>query len=541
MDTKRAGSLSELTEDVPPGLDKVYARHGRVDLVPMPSDDPQDPYNWSSSKKHFLLLQIAFHAMMGPFLASAAIPGFLAFVEDFDVSITQASYFVSVQIIFLGVSPLFWGPVANRIGRRPVYLISTLGAAICTFVGAYCHSYGTLMITRVFSAIMVSPPQAIGSSSVKEMFFLHERGQKMGIWLLLVTLGPPTAPFIFGFVVQQTSWHWIFWIISIVYLIEFVLYFFFGPETLFDRRQKRDEACTTANVDITPKSKEAEAQGDLSSPSTPTSPPAATPTLGQWRQDHLTIHRWDTTPWSHIPIEVIKPLAMIIRLPVVLPALAYAICFTFTAVLMTVEIPSLLGVAYRLDAQQDGLQFIAAILGCVLGEPLAGWGSDRYMAWRQKRGTREPEMRLWLSLPGFLLAIVGMIIFGVQLQNTEPRGKWNITPDIGTAIAFFGLQLVSTVCVTYAVESQSSRDGAATKSASAGGSASASQDTAMFVMLLRQTFAFTGPFYFNDLFARMGAAKASGLLAGLVGGASFLVVATMIYGKRWRTVQEDRG
>lgn len=40
--------------------------------------------------------------------AAATIPAFENFVEEFGISITQASYTVSVQIIFLGVMPLLW-------------------------------------------------------------------------------------------------------------------------------------------------------------------------------------------------------------------------------------------------------------------------------------------------------------------------------------------------------------------------------------------------------------------------------------------------
>ncbi|KAG9020604.1 hypothetical protein FRB95_003901, partial [Tulasnella sp. JGI-2019a] len=95
------------TEETVPELAGTAKRHARPDLIPVPSSDPADPYNWPSWKKHALLLQVAFHAMMGPFLAAAVIPAFLAFAEDFNISITQASYFVSVQIIFLGTAPLF--------------------------------------------------------------------------------------------------------------------------------------------------------------------------------------------------------------------------------------------------------------------------------------------------------------------------------------------------------------------------------------------------------------------------------------------------
>lgn len=40
--------------------------------------------------------------MLGPFSAAAVIPSFETFVEDFGITITQASYFVSVPIVFLG-------------------------------------------------------------------------------------------------------------------------------------------------------------------------------------------------------------------------------------------------------------------------------------------------------------------------------------------------------------------------------------------------------------------------------------------------------
>lgn len=41
--------------------------------------------------------------MLGAFSAAAVIPSFETFVEEFDITITQASYFVSVPIIFLGM------------------------------------------------------------------------------------------------------------------------------------------------------------------------------------------------------------------------------------------------------------------------------------------------------------------------------------------------------------------------------------------------------------------------------------------------------
>ena len=41
--------------------------------------------------------------------------------------------------------------------------------------------------------IFLSPPLSIGASMINEMFFLHEKGEKLGIWTLMTTLGPPVG------------------------------------------------------------------------------------------------------------------------------------------------------------------------------------------------------------------------------------------------------------------------------------------------------------------------------------------------------------
>ena len=60
---------------------------------------------------------------------------------------------------------------------------------------------------------------------------------------------------------------------------------------------------------------------------------------------------------------------------------------------------------------QIGLQFIALFIGAVLGEQLAGLGSDMLVNYRTKRagGVRRPDYRLPLAYPGVVLCMVGMI------------------------------------------------------------------------------------------------------------------------------------
>lgn len=41
------------------------AKDGRTVLIPQPSDDPDDPLNWSFTKKHMVLASMVFAALVG--------------------------------------------------------------------------------------------------------------------------------------------------------------------------------------------------------------------------------------------------------------------------------------------------------------------------------------------------------------------------------------------------------------------------------------------------------------------------------------------
>lgn len=99
---------------------------------------------------------------------------------------------------------------------------------------------------------------------------------------------------------------------------------------------------------------------------------------------------------------------------------------------------------------------------------------------------------------------VGIIIFGVTLQNSAP-GHWNVRPLVGVAIALFGTQLLTTVSYGYAIESLGPHPSIATRAPA-------------FIATVRQVYAFVAPFYLNLAFETLGDAKAAGLLGALTTG-----------------------
>jgi MFS family permease len=174
--------------------------------------------NIAKSQKIINLILVAFHAMMATFTAASIQSAFEAIAADLHVSLTRASYLTSLQIAILGGAPLFWRPLSNRFGRRPIFIISL----ICSLVGnigcANSHSYATMGLCRAIVAFFISPAAAIGSAVVAETFFKKDRARYMGVWTLMVTIGVPISPFIFGFVALRVGYRWIYYVLAIVLL-----------------------------------------------------------------------------------------------------------------------------------------------------------------------------------------------------------------------------------------------------------------------------------------------------------------------------------
>ncbi|KAF2755489.1 MFS multidrug transporter [Pseudovirgaria hyperparasitica] len=484
--------------------DYLLQRHGTLALDPMPSMDPADPYNWPGWKKTANLILVAVHAMMTTFTAAAIIPAFEIIAEDLDVSLVKASYLTSMQIAVLGFGPLLWKPISNRYGRRPVWLVSVALSGICNVGCAVSPNYAAMAACRCLVAFFICPAIAIGSGVVVETFFKKDRGRFMGVWTLMVTLGPPAGPFFMGFVAEHIGYRWIYWVLAITNLVQLLLYIPFGPETRYMR------------VSHTP---------------TTTKP---NPKPSPFKAQYLSIlTRIDPTPLT--ALEFLHPLSLAAYPSILIPTLSYTFVFGFASVYLTVEIPQIFIPKFALSPQGLGLQFLGIVVGSVVGEQLAGPLSDWWMNRNRNRDGSEqssarprprprPEHRLYLSYLGFLLAIVGLVVFGVRTEQAA-KGHWNVTPIVGIAVAAAGNQIVTTVLVTYAVDCHGEH----------------SSSIGVFVNVVRSTWGFIGPFWFPDMITKLGVGASGGLMAGIVFVVGWLPVLVLQWrGGRWRARRVEK-
>ncbi|GAQ33186.1 MFS transporter [Aspergillus niger] len=446
----------ELSESGPP-----VRLEGAVHLSSMEPSTSRQAVDWPQWKKNAMILMVSFHSMISVFMAAGVVPAVSSLAESYGVSLADASYLVSIQIVLLGIAPIFWIVITERYGRHYVLIFSVLASMVCNIGGARCDSYASQMITRVLTAAFISPPIGIGSGVVAELSTPDEYARKVGWWVLMTILGTPAGPFIMGFVVQHIRVEFIFWIFAIINFLQAVAYICLGGETLRVMEPENDASKEKVSIfrGLLPK-------------------------------------RLDARP---IRIsDFVAPFRLAKDPRILIAALATAITFCYANIVFVVEMPLTFGEKFHLDAQQTGLQFIPIIIGCVIGEQVGGQMSDYFMkVYRKRKGRVCPADRLWLTYIGFLTIIAGQLVWGFQLERAK---SWNVTPCVGIAIASFGNQIQSTILTAYAIDT----------------SPSGSASIGVLFNVIRLLYGFVSPFYFPYMFSALGFTGTAGLMSGIV-------------------------
>lgn len=135
----------------------------------------------------------------------------------------------------LGLGSVVASPTAILWGKRPVYLSAIILFTLSSIWCALSPNYVSLLIARIVQGFAVSPVECLPSATIAEIFFLHERAYRLGIYTLLLLGGKNLIPLVSAAIVQSLEWRWVFWITAMVVAFCFVLIFFFVPETFWDR------------------------------------------------------------------------------------------------------------------------------------------------------------------------------------------------------------------------------------------------------------------------------------------------------------------
>ncbi len=142
----------------------------------------------------------------------------------------QATYIASASSAVPAIAPFFWIPLSRKLGRRPVLMAGTVVAIAFGIVVANATTFAQALCFRVIMAFGASSAICIGPAAISDMFFLHEKGSRMGLNTFLLVCAPYLGGVAGGSIQfnPNLGWRWAMYISSILLAGLLVCQFLFG-------------------------------------------------------------------------------------------------------------------------------------------------------------------------------------------------------------------------------------------------------------------------------------------------------------------------
>ena len=115
------------------------------------------------------------------------------------------------------------GWLVGLFGRRRFFLICTTLFVVSSFVSGAAPDLTTLIVARIFQGLGGGPIIPLSQAILWEIFPFQQRGLAMAVWGVGFILGPILGPTVGGYLADEWSWRWIFYINLPVGIIGFVL------------------------------------------------------------------------------------------------------------------------------------------------------------------------------------------------------------------------------------------------------------------------------------------------------------------------------
>jgi len=153
----------------------------------------------------------------------------------------QVAWIVTSNLIATAVTIPLAGWISARFGRRRAMMWGVAGFGVATLMCGLSTSLGELVFWRVLQSGFGSPLTPISQSVVIDEFTGEKRGPAVAIYSMGVGIAPTIAPLLGGYVSEEISWHWVFFILLPIAFVAFVgVLIFIKPDPPREERAKLD-------------------------------------------------------------------------------------------------------------------------------------------------------------------------------------------------------------------------------------------------------------------------------------------------------------
>lgn len=164
---------------------------------------------------------------------SIYLPSLPMISETLNVGQGDVQLLVTLFLVAFGLSQLFYGPLSDAIGRRPVfilgqgiYLVSTL---ICI---AFADNLTVLIIGRFLQGLGAGSASVLGRSVLRDSYEGAQLTKALSYISITASIMPIIAPVIGGWIAFYFGWEAVFMFVLLYLIAIFTLGYFVLPETM---------------------------------------------------------------------------------------------------------------------------------------------------------------------------------------------------------------------------------------------------------------------------------------------------------------------
>ena len=163
------------------------------------------------SRGEFLALMAAASATIA-IAIDAMLPAFAAVREQFGLATTSsdAALIITFFMVGVGVGQFVYGPLADRFGRKPVFMAGLALYVVAGFATAFAPSLGVLLGGRFLWGLGAAGPRVVAQAMLRDRFKGDPLARALAIILTIFLIVPTIAPVLGQLILQLGSWRYTF-------------------------------------------------------------------------------------------------------------------------------------------------------------------------------------------------------------------------------------------------------------------------------------------------------------------------------------------
>lgn len=166
--------------------------------------------NYSNSYLVFLLVFLGFMSAFGPFVTDMYLPTLPSMATEFGTGASEVQFGITASLLGLAVGQLMFGPLSDRLGRRPVMFVSLIIFSLATVADIYSPNMSVFNLFRFFQGFGGAGGIVLSRSVATDCYSGAELARAMTLIGAINGVAPVAAPVIGGFVAADYGWQGVF-------------------------------------------------------------------------------------------------------------------------------------------------------------------------------------------------------------------------------------------------------------------------------------------------------------------------------------------